>query len=205
MALTDEDLDYLLNPESLTAQTEFREIDRTFDSWEEEGPWLLLLLLPLASLAFRKNWLWAVLILSIVPLPNTYAMGWIDLWQTKDQQGFQALQQGDAERASSLFEDRDWKASALYRNGQYEDAASQFSEISTSDGKYNLGNTLAKQGRLQEAVNAYAEALRLDNNYEDDDFNKNLIEDELKKRQQDQSKDPSQDPTQDQTQDTRLE
>ncbi len=186
MTLTDEDLDYLLSPESLTDQTVFREIDRTFDSWEEEGPWLLLLLLPLASLAFRKNWLWAVLILSIVPLPKTYAMGWIDLWQTKDQQGFQALQQGDAERASSLFEDRDWKASALYRNGQYEDAASQFSEISTSDGKYNLGNTLAKQGRLQEAVNAYAEALKLDNNNEDATFNKNLVENELKKRQQDQ-------------------
>ena len=186
MTLTDEDVNYLLAPEPLTAKTNFREIDREFDTWEEEGPWILLLLLPLASLAFRKNWLWAILILAIVPAPNTYAIEWIDLWRTKDQQGFEALQQGDTERAASLFEDPDWKASALYRDGQYEDAEAAFSEISTTDGKYNLGNTLAKQGRLKEAVDAYAEALKLDGNNEDAAFNKKLVEDELKKRQQNQ-------------------
>ena len=198
MTLTDEDVNYLLAPEPLTAKTNFREIDREFDTWEEEGPWILLLLLPLASLAFRKNWLWAILILAIVPAPNTYAIEWIDLWRTKDQQGFEALQQGDTERAASLFEDHDWKASALYRDGQYADAEAAFSEISTTDGKYNLGNTLAKQGRLKEAVDAYAEALKLDGNNEDAAFNKKLVEDELKKRQQNQDQQKQDQQSQDQ-------
>ena len=42
------------------------------------------------------------------------------------------------------------------------------------------------EGRLKEAVDAYAEALKLDGNNADAAFNKKLVEDELKKRQQNQ-------------------
>ncbi|RZO75518.1 MAG: VWA domain-containing protein [OM182 bacterium] len=186
MTLMDEDIEYLLSPNGQISQTELRKTDRNFDSWEEEGPWILLLLLPLASLAFRQNWLWTILVLFLIPSSKTYAIEWIDLWQTKDQQGFEALQQGDSEKALSLFKNPNWKASAFYRSGQYDNAEVEFSNIATTDGKYNLGNTLAKQGRLQEALDAYTEALLLDRNNEDAAFNKNLIENELNKRQQNQ-------------------
>ena len=60
------------------------------DQWEDKGPWLLLLVLPLAALNFRKGLLTIGLVL-LLPLPkNSYAVEWQDLWQNKDQQAAQA-------------------------------------------------------------------------------------------------------------------
>lgn len=38
------------------------------DLWREQGPWLLLLLLPLAALGFRRGWLGVLLLGSLLPL-----------------------------------------------------------------------------------------------------------------------------------------
>ena len=46
MTLTEQDLDYLLAEQPLLPDEQFRELERDFDVWFEEGPWLLLLLLP---------------------------------------------------------------------------------------------------------------------------------------------------------------
>ena len=52
---------------------------------------------------------------------------------------------------------------AAYRSGQYDTAAALFSRLPTSDprGHYNRGNALARSGRLQSALAAYDESLRL--------------------------------------------
>ena len=184
MTLADEDIEYLIAPDPLLINEEFRTLERDFDIWHEEGPWLLLLLLPLASLAFRRGWVWSIVLLCVLPAPQSYALEWADLWQTKDQQGLTALQQGDAERASTLFESPDWKGSALYRRQNFQDAAGEFANIETTDGRYNLGNAFAKQGRLEEAIEAYDEALTMDPDNEDAAFNKKLVEDLLQQQQQ---------------------
>ena len=186
MTLTDEDLTYLLAPDPLMISEEFRVVERNFDIWYEHGPWLLLLLLPLASLAFRRGWLWGLVLLIALPSEETYAFEWQDLWHTRDQQGMQALQTGDAEKASTLFENPGWKGSALYRGDNFQDAASQFASIHSTHGRYNLGNAFAKQGRLEEAIEAYDESLMLDPNNEDAAFNKKLVEDLLQQQQQQQ-------------------
>ncbi|MGZ8907461.1 MAG: VWA domain-containing protein, partial [Methylobacter sp.] len=60
------------------------------EQWEDKGPWLLLLVLPLAALSFRKGLL-SLVLLVLLPVPkNSYAFEWQDLWQTKDQQAQQA-------------------------------------------------------------------------------------------------------------------
>ena len=55
MTLTEEDLAYLLAEQPLMQDETYRELERDFDVWFEEGPWLLLLLLPLAALGFRRG------------------------------------------------------------------------------------------------------------------------------------------------------
>jgi len=186
MTLTDEDIEYLLAPDPLLLNEEFREIERDFDIWREEGPWLLLLLLPLVSLAFRRGWVWSIALVMLLPVEKAYAVEWIDFWQTKNQQGLAALQEGDAETAANLFESPDWKGSALYHGQNFEEAAKTFADIDGAEGRYNLGNAFAKQGRLEEAIEAYAETLASQPDHEDATFNKKLVEDLLQQQQEQQ-------------------
>jgi len=81
----DRDLDTLLSGE-VSGGAAIGENSLSTDRWREEGPWLLLLLLPLAALAFRRGWVLVALIF-IVPLPQpAHAASWEDLWLSKDQQ-----------------------------------------------------------------------------------------------------------------------
>ncbi len=186
MTLTDEDLDYLLAPDPLLVNEEFRLLDRDFDIWHEHGPWLLLLLLPLASFAFRRGWLWSLVLLVMLPTDQSYAFEWEDLWQTRDQRGIEALEQGQPNEAAAFFEDPAWKGSALYRGENYDQAGAQFAGIESTEGRYNLGNALARQMWLEEAIDAYAESLTLDPGNADAAFNKQLVEDLLDQQQQQQ-------------------
>ena len=167
----------------------YRELERDFDAWFEEGPWLLLLLLPLAALGFRRGWIWGISLAFILPVEDAKASLWDDLWQTRDQQAMQVMSEGDVDAAAALFEDPEWKATANYRGEKFEDAASQYGGIDTADGKYNLGNAFAKQNLLDEAIEAYDQALALDPDNEDAQFNKALIEQLQQQQQQQQQQD----------------
>lgn len=165
-----------------------REVDREFDVWRDAGAGLVLLLLPIALLAFRRGWLLSVAFLVLIQVPQpSAALEWADLWSNKNQRGSAALAEGEAERAAELFKDPDWKASAKYKAGDYEAAAELFNDRN----KYNQANALAKAGKLQEAVDLYSQTLEQQPNNEDAAFNKKLVEDLLKQqeRQQDQQQD----------------
>ena len=97
----------------------------------------------------------------------------------------QVMSEGDVEAAAALFENPEWKATANYRGEKFEDAASQYGGIDTADSKYNLGNAFAKQNLLDEAIEAYDQALAADPDNEDAKFNKALIE-QLQQQQQQQ-------------------
>lgn len=185
MRLTDEDLDYLLADDRLMENETYRQLERDFDIWFEEGPWLLLLLLPLAMLAFRRGWVWCILIV-MTPFDEAGASLWDDLWKSRDQQGQEAMKEGRLADAAGLFEDSEWKASAYYRGEDYAAASEIFSTLKSGDGLYNLGNTLAKQGEYEDAIKAYEESLSLDPENEDAAFNKKLIEDLLQQQQSNQ-------------------
>ena len=186
MTLTEEDLAYLLADQPIIGDERFRELERDFDVWVEEGPWLFLLLLPLAALAFRRGWIWSLVLLVMLPHEHALALDWEDLWKTPDQQGISALTRGDAAGAAELFKHPVWKATANYRSENYAEAASLFGGIQTTDGRYNLGNTFTRQHRFNEAIEAYQQALTLDPDNEDALFNKKLIEALLAQQQQQQ-------------------
>ena len=154
------------------------------DRWREEGPWLLLFLLPLAALGFRRGWV-IVLIFFIVPLPQTaYAATWSDLWLNKDQQAGRELEAGNAKDAAALFKNRDWQAVADYEAGDYAGSASVFSEKNDTRNLYNLGNAMAFQGDFDAAIDAYEQVLEKKPNHEDATYNLDLVT--KKKEQQEQ-------------------
>ncbi|MDD5462198.1 MAG: VWA domain-containing protein [Methylococcales bacterium] len=156
------------------------------DQWEDKGPWLLLLALPLAALSFRKGLLCFTLLL-LLPLPkNSYAFEWKDLWLTKDQQAQQAYKNEQFEQAAKLFENPDWKAAANYKAGKYGKALENLKNNQTALGAYNQGNALAQSDQLEEAIKAYEKALKLNPQNNDAKYNKELVEKELKKQKQEQ-------------------
>lgn len=186
ISLDNSDLDYLLAESLLTDSDRYVRLEREFDTWLERGPWLLLLVVPLAALAFRRGWIWLLLPVLLCPAPHLYALTWEDLWKTPDQQGAGALAAGDASRAARLFEHPGWKGSAQYRDGAFADAAKSFESVDSSDGQYNRGNALARQGDLEAAIAAYDKALKLDADNSDARFNKELLERLLKQQQKNQ-------------------
>ena len=183
----DADIQTLLSAVDKPVQQEGKENKNLLlDQWEDKGPWLLLLVLPLAALSFRKGLLCVGLLL-LLPLPkNSYAFEWQDLWQNKDQQAQQAYKNNQFEQAANLFKNPDWKAASHYKAGQYDKALDSLKVNQTALSAYNQGNALAQSGQLEEAVKAYEKALTLNPDDADAKYNKALVEKELEKQKQEQ-------------------
>lgn len=164
--------------------------------WDEKGPWLLLLVLPWAALQFRKGLLfWGLLCL--LPLPrNSQALDWQSLWQTPNQRAQQAFKQQQYQQAAEQFDNPNWRAAAQYKAGEYQRAAETLKDTQTAEGHYNRGNALAQAGQLQEALQAYQQALKLDPGNQDAQYNKDLVEKKLKEQQKQQQQDQQQSPEQ---------
>ncbi|MES0328138.1 MAG: VWA domain-containing protein [Gammaproteobacteria bacterium] len=160
-------------------------MELTADSWQEEGPWLLLLVIPLVALWARKGWLLCFTAL-ILPIPDSaYALDMDNLWRNPDQKAMSSFNAGDSKTAAEQFQKNDWKAAAHYRSGDYEKSFEALKTAGTSNDFYNKGNALAQLKRYPEAVEAYDEALKLDANNEDASFNR----DQVKKVMPEQSQD----------------
>ncbi len=153
--------------------------------WKDAGIYLLFLPVLLAPFAFRRGWLAAALLVLALGAPQpARASLWEDLWKTRDQQGAAALEAGDAAAASDLFESPEWRAAADYEEGDYESAEAQFAALDGHTNRYNLGNSLARTGALEEAIAAYDEVLAVTPDHEDAKFNRDLVEELLKQQQQ---------------------
>jgi Ca-activated chloride channel family protein len=151
--------------------------------WEDRGPWLLLPLLPLLALAFRRGWLVLLPLVLLPLLPGRAQAGtWQDLWQRRDQQAAQALREGHAKQARALARDPALRGAAAYRAGDYDAAIEALQPLQGADAQYNLGNALAKAGRYQEALAAYDRALARDPGDADAKANRQAVEDWLRRQ-----------------------
>lgn len=161
--------------------------DQQGDEWQDRGPWLLLPLLPLVALTFRRGWL-VLLALALFPvLPGTArASEWSDLWQRPDQQAAAALQQGRAKDAQQLARDPALRGAAAYRAGDYAAAGAALRPLPGTDAQYNLGNALAKQGDYQGAIDAYDRALKANPANADALANRKAVQDWMHRQQQQQ-------------------
>jgi Ca-activated chloride channel homolog len=146
------------------------------DQWREEGPWLLLALLPFAALAFRRGWLMPILACVMILPPNPVrAFDWQDLWWRPDQQAVRQLESGAAAEAAERFQDPAWRAAANYRAGEFERALEALPDLPDPDVDYNRGNALARLGRLDEAIAAYERVLARDSGHADARHNLDLV------------------------------
>jgi Ca-activated chloride channel family protein len=181
--------------------------DRSFDIWQDRGFWLVFLLLPLLLASFRKGAVYVLILApSLLTSAPTEASVWQDLWYTADQQGQNALENGDAEKAQSLFKNQQWQASAAFKNADYDSAAELFKQGDSADDYYNLGNSLAHMGELDKAIAAYDQALQLQPDMQDAIANKKLIEQLKQQQQQKDQNGESQDQSQDsQSQDSQSQ
>ncbi|SFR90793.1 Ca-activated chloride channel family protein [Dyella sp. OK004] len=153
------------------------------DQWQDRGPWLLLPLLPIVALAFRRGWLLLLALILLPALPDTaQASTWSDLWRRPDQQAAQALRQGQAKQAQQLAHDPALRGVAAYRAGDYSAAAQALQDAAGPDAAYNLGNALAKQGHYQDALAAYDRALKSSPANEDAKANRKAVEDWMRKQ-----------------------
>lgn len=195
---SDEDIEYLIKERISYEEQTLQATERQFDIWQEEGPWLLLFLMPLIALAFRKGWIGQLLLpvffFSAITQPNVGQAGiWQDLWSTKDQQGAKAFQAQDWQTAAEHFNAPQWKGSSHYRNNNYQQAAEEFAQDNNPTSLYNQGNALAKAGQLEEAVEAYEQSLNLAPNHEDAQFNLDLVKKILEQQNSEQNSENGQD------------
>jgi Ca-activated chloride channel family protein len=186
----DADIGALLNQLDATIEREGSEnTNLMIEQWNEKGPWLLLLVLPLAALNFRKGLL-SLALISLLPFPETsYALEWNDLWQTQNQQAQHAYQQEKYQQAAEQFDNPQWKAAAQYKAGQLEQAIETLQHDQSATGFYNKGNALAQSKKLSEAVEAYEKSLEINPDNEDAKYNKEQVEKQLEKQSQQQGDD----------------
>ncbi len=206
MSFDDSDWHYLLNIdgalEDLETNTPFNEnhkpLERQFDLWADQGYWLIFILIVIAAFSFRRGWMLSLLLMITLQPEHSYASLWDDAWQTKDQQGQKALAQ-DPAKAAELFEDKDWKASSLYRAQDYKQAAENFvinpedSPEQQAVSHFNRGNALAQSGELEKAIKDYEKALELNIKFDDAHANKALAEKLLEQQEEQDQQNQDQD------------
>lgn len=161
------------------------------EAWLDQGYWLLLPLLLLAALAGRRGWLFCLPLLLLQPQPAS-AFEFEDLWLRRDQQGQRLLEAEQPAKAAERFADRRWQAMALYEAGDYAGAAERFAEGNTAADHYNRGNALARDEALEAAIEAYEQALELQPDLQAAQRNKALVEELLRRRQEQSEPEPEQ-------------
>jgi Ca-activated chloride channel family protein len=113
--------------------------------WRDEGYWLLLPLLLLVALAFRRgSALAAIALVSVLPSQGVRAADGGTLWRRADQVQQAQMQDG----------------ADAYRKQDYAAAERAWTSLPGADAAYNRGNALAKAGRYEDALAAYDDALR---------------------------------------------
>jgi len=137
-------------------------------SWQDEGYWLLPVLMLLALFAFRRGGaLAAVVLCAMLPMAGSVQAAERGWWQRADQAQHRRIEAG----------------ADAYRKGDYAAAVQAFDGIDTATGHYNQGNALAKQGRLDEAIAAYDRALGMVPAMEDAIENRKVVDAARKRRQ----------------------
>ncbi|MCW8107779.1 VWA domain-containing protein [Alteromonas ponticola] len=197
LSTTDSDIKKLLSAVKRPQKKMTEEGNTASDKWREAGPYLVLLLLPLAAYAFRRGLIACFVLVSALSSPDpVFAQPrnaqepvntpWYSSpFSNRDQRGLEAFKQEAYDQAASEFISPAWKGAAHYKAGNYQAALEAYSQLNTADGFYNQGNSLARLGKLDEAIEKYAQALAQQPDHADAAHNKALLE-ELKQQQEQQ-------------------
>ncbi len=169
----DGDLERLVAFEEKDQGFQEQEEELTTDRWREEGPWLFVLLLPLVAMIFRRGWLFVLVLTSWPSLSEAWE--WRDLFINDNQRAYELLEEGQASEAAQTFEDSTWQGIASYKAQEYQAALQHWSNEESPITSYNRGNALARNGKLPEALQAYDQALAAKPDWENAQFNRDLV------------------------------
>lgn len=149
LSIDDDDLRALgvLTPEA-TASAGSAGSDASVRRVLDEGYWLLLPLLALVLLAFRRGSGFAcvavlALLPALLPVPVQAQAPAATPWQRADQVADGRMRAG----------------TSAYRGERYDEALKTWTGLPGADAAYNRGNALARLGRFDDAIAAYDEAL----------------------------------------------
>ncbi len=179
LAIDDADLERLLaspGAADLASGAALTKSDIQADDWKDRGASLLWIPLALAPFAFRRGWAAALLGLLLVHLAPAPALALdLDVFARPDQKGARDFAEGRFAESAAHFEDPAWQGAARYRAGDFAGAAEALAAQPDAASQYNLGNALAKAGKLEEAVSAYERTLAMTPNDDDARFNHDLV------------------------------
>ena len=185
----DRDLDRLVAFEEKDQEFQEQEEELTTDRWREEGPWLFVLLLPLVAMIFRRGWLFMLVLTSWPSLSQAWE--WRELFINDNQRAYELLEEGQVAEAAQTFDDSTWQGIAAYKAQEYEEALQYWSNEESPITSYNRGNALARNGKFPEALEAYDQALGAKPDWEDAQFNRDLVANLLKSQQKQSQEDKS--------------
>ena len=162
--------------------TELKQSENMQSVWEDMGYYLFWLPALLLLYYFRKGGLIASVIL-LFGIPSAKA-GW---FLNNNQEAMRAFQKQNYTEAADKFDISSWKGAALYKDGSYEKAYESFAANLDTTSLYNQGNSLAKSGKIAEAIKKYEQVLEQDPDFEDARFNLEYLKKMQQQQQQQQN------------------
>ncbi|MCU4179859.1 tetratricopeptide repeat protein [Bosea sp. BH3] len=87
--------------------------------------------------------------------------GWNDLWLRPDQRGRVLLARNDPADAAQAFRDPLWRGIALFRAGEFKEAAQAFAARDTAESAFDQANAFVMLGQYDDALKRYDRALTL--------------------------------------------
>lgn len=189
ISANDRDISAFISLFEAERSDELKTSDNKRAIWLDYGYYLCFIPLLCCLYFFRKGVLILVFMLSCVAPASA------GFFLNNNQEGMKAFNQQDYATAAQKFNDIDWKASSLYKSGDYQKALAAFNQSQSPEALYNQGNALAKSGKIDEAIKKYEEVLKNNPNHEDAKFNLEYL------KQQQQNQDQQQNQNQEQNQD----
>jgi Ca-activated chloride channel homolog len=127
-----------------------------------------------------KNLLRTVLLLALI---GASAWAWksaggsfANLWLTPDQWGEQLMATQRYAEAAKHFRDPLWQGVALYRAGQFKEAAAAFARVDSAEAAFDRGNALVMVGKYSDAIASYNRALHRRPDWREARANRDLAE-----------------------------
>jgi Ca-activated chloride channel homolog len=132
-----------------------------------------------------KRWL-APLILSCAFIAACFwayqsAGSFANLWLTPDQQALRAFDRRDYAEAAKRFRDPMHRGEALYRSGDFKEAAAAFARVDSAEGLFNRGDSLVMLGKYADAISSYEAALKRRPDWKEAQANRALAEARLRR------------------------
>lgn len=175
--------------ESINAEIseDFQQTENEREVWEDGGYYLLFIPL-LCCLYFFRRGILVLFFCFILPV-NAFA----GFFTNNNQDAEKAFNSGNYAVAAEKFNQPDWKASALYRQGKYAEAAKYYQTGKDVDALYNRGNALAKSGKIEDAIKIYEEVIKQNPEHKDAKFNLDYLKNQQNKQQSQQQNNKNQD------------